>query len=245
MANETENLFTGYIKIFRSIRKHWIWEDQRKLKWWLDMLLEANHTDRKVGIGFQLIECRRGQTLLSMQNWSERWRVDVSTVRRFMELLKNDDMIVTENVQKTTRITICNYDSYNGDQPEKQFKSNSKAKSTQIGHNTNNNDKNDKETIEGGMDQIAFDKFQGWLQKHGPRVMQMKCPFTLSDFIELKAYPKEVVTEIIEAMHNYKPLLTKNVSAILTFKNWADRRKKTSGNGTIHAETGAPPLKIV
>src|SRR5437762_1325568 len=44
----SENFSSGYVKLFRSIRKHWLWQDAEKLKWWIDILLECNHEYRKV-----------------------------------------------------------------------------------------------------------------------------------------------------------------------------------------------------
>lgn len=131
MEKQKENLDRGFIKIFRSLKKHWIWQDEKKLKWWLDILIEVNHADNKVSIGFDLIDCVRGQSLRSLEGWAKEWKVDKSTVRRFFDLLKNDKMIVTENVKKTTRLTVCNYASYNGERHAKQLR-----------RNPNNNDKN-------------------------------------------------------------------------------------------------------
>ena len=50
----------GWIRLYRSIRKHWLWEDAEKLKWWIDILLHANHQDRKVLIGNELMNIERG-----------------------------------------------------------------------------------------------------------------------------------------------------------------------------------------
>jgi hypothetical protein len=102
----------GFISLFRSIRKHWIWQDSVKLKWWIDILLEVNHKPKKVLLGSRLIDCNRGQSVNSLQTWAIRWRTNVSAVRRFFALLESDNMIVTENVSKTTRITVCKYESY-------------------------------------------------------------------------------------------------------------------------------------
>lgn len=82
--------------------------------------MECNHEDRRVLIGYQLIECKRGQTINSLLTWSKRWEVDKSTVRRFLYLLQNDNMIEIENVQKTTRLTVCKYEDYNDVRHDKE-----------------------------------------------------------------------------------------------------------------------------
>ena len=102
----------GWIKINRSIMEHWIWKDPIKLKWWLDILMTVNFKDAKILIGNHVVECKRGQSLLSLQSWADRWKVDKSKVRRFFILLQNENIIETESVQKTTRLTVLNYDSY-------------------------------------------------------------------------------------------------------------------------------------
>lgn len=103
----------GWIKVSRSITDHWIWKDPIKLKWWIDMLITVNFKDNKINIGNQLIECNRGQSIMSLKQWADRWKVDKNKVRNFFVLLEKDGQILHENIYKTTRITICNYDSYN------------------------------------------------------------------------------------------------------------------------------------
>lgn len=117
----------GYIKIFRDIRVSWIWEDSRKLKWWLDMLLTVNSKPGKVNVGMNLYECGRGQAIRSLSTWAAQWGVSKSTVKEFFELLEKDGMIVRETLSMPhdsahgcrskstrliTRLTICNYESY-------------------------------------------------------------------------------------------------------------------------------------
>lgn len=102
----------GHIKIHRSVRRHWIWDDAVKYKWWSDMVMEVNWKDAKVLIGMMLIDCKRGQCIRRLQGWATRWGVSKNRVKRFFDLLKKDQMIDTENINKTTRITICNYDHY-------------------------------------------------------------------------------------------------------------------------------------
>jgi hypothetical protein len=123
----------GWIKISREIPNHWIWKDAIKLKWWLDMLITVNFKDNKTLIGNQLFECKRGQSIMSLQSWADRWVVDKNKVRNFFVLLEKDGMILHENLSKTTRITICNYDTYQSIEnvTETQPKRNQNATETQ------------------------------------------------------------------------------------------------------------------
>lgn len=111
MAAQDRN--TGFVLLHRSIREHWLWKDAIKLKWWLDIIMECNHEDRKVPLGFQIIDCKRGQSVNSMLTWAERWGINKDSAASFIKMLRKDNMITTENLKITTRITVCNYDSYN------------------------------------------------------------------------------------------------------------------------------------
>ena len=102
----------GWIKIDRKIQEHWIWKDPVKLKWWLDILMTVNYEDNKVAIGYKIFDCKRGESLMSLKSWADRWGVSKSVVNNFFNMLKNDNMVVLKSETVTIRITVCNYDSY-------------------------------------------------------------------------------------------------------------------------------------
>ena len=79
---------------------------------------------------------------------------------------------------------------------------------------------------------IHFSKFNKWIKDNAPMVAKMKYPFTLAEFERLKSeFTLEQITSMILTMHNYKPLLTKCVSANLTFRKWI--KKETNGSETV------------
>lgn len=102
----------GWIKLHRKIKDHWLWRSDNRLKWWLDIIFTVNHSDSKVLIKGQLIECKRGQSVRSLEKWARDWGVTKKSVSDFFKLLRKDLMIKTENLKITTRITVCNYDNY-------------------------------------------------------------------------------------------------------------------------------------
>lgn len=118
----------GWIKIHRQIKENWIWDDPLYLKAWLGILLTVNHEDKKVLIQGELIECKRGQSILSLAGWAKcfgkKWTMQ--RVRTFFELLKRDQMIITEGLRKTTRLTVCKYDDYQFEQQAKNKQRTSK-----------------------------------------------------------------------------------------------------------------------
>ena len=103
---------SSWIKLFRDINKHWIWQNSDYLKWWLDILLEVNHAPAKVVINNKIYDCNRGEKLYSLDTWANRWGTNKSKVRRFLQLLQNDNMIVLKSETQTTRLTVCKYDTY-------------------------------------------------------------------------------------------------------------------------------------
>lgn len=158
IVNEPEeNYKTGWVKLFRSIRKHWIWKDPIKLKWWIDILLEVNHSGQKVPIGYEIFECNRGQSIKSLKNWGEDWNVSKDKARNFLRMLEKDNMITLENLSKTTRLTVCNYDSYQDILHDNQTQSKRNPNAIQTRPHPNNNDKNKKN---GNNDKkLYFDDF--------------------------------------------------------------------------------------
>jgi hypothetical protein len=125
---------SGWIKLHRKINEHWLWSNSDYVKWWIDILLEVNYTDQSVLIGSTLHECKRGEKLYSLDTWAKRWKTNKSAVRRFLNLLQNDSMIVLKSETQTTRLTVCKYDSYQDErnEDETQMKRKRNANETQM-----------------------------------------------------------------------------------------------------------------
>ena len=131
----------GWIRLYRSIRKHWLWEDAEKLKWWIDILLQANHQDNKFLLGSELVVIERGSFHTSELKLSQRWGVSKTTIRKFLELLEEDKMIKVKKSKKGTTIKVSNYEDYQSNSEEEKT-----TKKPQKNHNVDTN-KNDKEYI--------------------------------------------------------------------------------------------------
>ena len=106
---------SGWIKLHRGIKNHWIYTEKRKFskfEAWTDILLSVNHAQAKTIIKGKLITIERGESILSLDSWGMKWGWNKSAVNRFFDLLKKDGMIVLQNETVTTRLTVCNYASY-------------------------------------------------------------------------------------------------------------------------------------
>ena len=102
----------GWIKIYRELADHWLAQHPEKLGWWVLLLLKVAHEDKKVLVGNQLVELKRGQIIASLTFLSELWQTSKSSAERFVALLEKEEMLKRCAERKLTIITICNYDSY-------------------------------------------------------------------------------------------------------------------------------------
>src|SRR5690606_41759713 len=83
---------------------------------------------------------------LALHSFPTRRSSDLT--RNFFELLKKDKMIITENLINTTRLTVCNYDIYQGDLRPSQTRTAREPNASQTQADPNNNDNNDNKVLE-------------------------------------------------------------------------------------------------
>ena len=102
----------GWIKIYRELSDHWLAQHPEKLGWWVLLLLKVAHEDKKVLVGNQMIELKRGQIIASLTYLADLWQTSKRTAERFVELLEKEQMLSRCVSRKVSVITICNYDSY-------------------------------------------------------------------------------------------------------------------------------------
>ena len=104
---------SGWIKIHRKIREHWIWTDSNYLKWWLDLIMLANHKPVNILINGRLTLIEKGMYHTSVLKLSERWHVNRKTISSFLDLLESDSMITVVKSRKNgTTLKLSNYASY-------------------------------------------------------------------------------------------------------------------------------------
>lgn len=214
----------GWISLHRKIRDHWIWKDPVKLKWWIDILMEVNHSDNMANLGNQLIECKRGQSVMSLSSWAKRWGVTKDKARNFFVLLERDNMITRENVVKSTRITVCNYNSYQDVSHASQTQAKRKL-------NTNNNDNNEN-NLNRSNDVYSFENFwDDYDKKIGNKEKLSRLWDKLSDDDKLKI--KAYIPRYKAAQPDKR--FRKNPQTFLNNKGWEDE--------TIESKPSFEPTK--
>ena len=153
----------GWIKIYRDLQDHWLAQDMEKLGRWTSLLLMAAHETKKVLVGNQLIELKRGQIIASNSFLAERWHTSERTVLRFLDLLESDSMLHRCTHRKVTIITICNYDSYQ--ERSKGKRTDDCTDGAPMAHQSvteNKNEKEDKEIYNTNSARTREDKFVSW-----------------------------------------------------------------------------------
>ncbi|HFD2043494.1 TPA: hypothetical protein ACF2DM_000300 [Clostridium perfringens] len=130
-----KNLVEGWLKIYRSIQNHWLWEDKpfSRGQAFIDLLLMANHKDNKILFNGELIEVKRGSRITSLRQLSEAWGWSTKKTKKFLELLEKDNMITVKSDNKKTLVTIENYGIYQevGNTEETQEKHQGNSEETQ------------------------------------------------------------------------------------------------------------------
>lgn len=145
----------GWIKLYRQLQECPIWYGERfsKGQAWVDLLILANHSDKKIMFNGDFITVKRGQYLTSMVKLSEKWKWNRKTVSSFLKLLENDNMISKVSDNTKTLVTIVNYGIYQSDdeglgqpidQPNGQPIGQQRVSPTDNPLDTNKNDKNVK-----------------------------------------------------------------------------------------------------
>lgn len=121
----------GWLKISRKLNEHWIWQDERKLKWWLDLLLMTKWKAAKESVEGVTIKIDRGEQLISIRALSKRWGCSRRQVENFIADLSKDKMVCLHKYEPKAShdlshdlshpknhqiniLTICNFDKYQG-----------------------------------------------------------------------------------------------------------------------------------
>ena len=104
----------GFVAINRSLLEHWIWtaESFTKGQAWVDLILLANHEEKKIMISGQLKVIKAGQMWTSYRTLAERWGWSINKVLRYTKMLKSDGMIYTDGTPNGTLLTLVNYDKF-------------------------------------------------------------------------------------------------------------------------------------
>lgn len=131
----------GWICIHRKIQDNIIWNDKpfNRGAAWIDLLMLANHEDKKIIFNGSVIEVKRGEKITSLRKLSERWGWSITKTKKFLNLLSDEKMINYKSDSKKTVYNIVNYEVY---QDNENTKSNTEIT---LKENRNNTERKQKE----------------------------------------------------------------------------------------------------
>ena len=207
---------SGWIKLYRQVRRNPLFREKRKFskfEAWVDMLLEANHCDKEVLLGNELITVSRGSFITSEQKLANRWRWSRTKIRSFLKLLSNegDPMIVKKSDSKKTTITIVNYDIYQDTETAKRQQKDNEKTAKKQRKNTTKNDKNVKNDKKNKYS-CAFEEF--W--KEYPRKIEKIGAYKNWQTRLREGYKPE---QLITAAKNYAAYCKQNGTEIRYMKH--------------------------
>ena len=102
----------GWVKVYRDITSHWVWQNPEYYRAWMYLLISANHKEKTWLHNGNLVKIKRGELVTSLDTLGSTFNWSRSKVRHFLKLLKKDTMIRTHSNTNYTHLSICNYDTY-------------------------------------------------------------------------------------------------------------------------------------
>ncbi len=117
---------SGWIRLHRSMLNHWLWEGEKftRAQAWMDLLLWARYAPGDVRVRSYPIKLQRGQQARSEVTLAKTWGWSRDRVRRFLDRLVSEGMIIQEKRHQTTIITICKYDDFQSDDTREKTSTN-------------------------------------------------------------------------------------------------------------------------
>ena len=114
----------SYIKLNRSLLESHSFANPNHLKIWIWMLLKANFKNAfvpiNIGRGFITVEVKRGQLIFGRFKAEEELNINGTMIYRVIQLFEELGQIKIEKNSHFSLITICKYDSYQGQSNESE-----------------------------------------------------------------------------------------------------------------------------
>lgn len=106
----------GTVLIDRGVFEHPVFPDEpfSAREAWLWLVCAAVKRPRRRRVGHAAINLARGQLAYSHRFMAKRWSWSVSKVQRYLSRLVTESMIESVTESGVTRVTICNYDKFQG-----------------------------------------------------------------------------------------------------------------------------------
>lgn len=98
----------GYIKLHRKIKEWALYDDEKSLKLFIHLLLSVTHKEMK----YKGVILKAGQYVASVRQLSVETNLTENEIRARLKKLKKDGAIYIKSTNKSTLITIANWELY-------------------------------------------------------------------------------------------------------------------------------------
>lgn len=210
---------SGWIRINRKLftSDMWLGEPFSRGQAWVDLINLANHKLGFIRVAGDKITIKRGQCGWSQLKLSQRWNWSRGKTRRFLNELELDEMIKQETNTRTTIITICNYNTYQGRDTTGDT-TGSTTSDTTDGHQTDTNKEGKelkKEKIRGKIQKTTLPDFITWQDWNDFREMRNKIKQPMTDNAEKRMIDR--LTKFNQQGYDVSKILNQSI-----INNWKD-----------------------
>lgn len=158
----------GWVKIHRALQNWEWWHDDKMLRVFLTILLNANHEDGR----WRGHEVKRGQWITGRKKLAEVTGISERSIRTILKRLEDSQEVTIKTTSKFSLITLIKWDSYQViEQPNDQQNAN-KRPATDQRPTTNKNEKKVKKESKTSLPEnfIISDRVKEWAVKgnHNP-----------------------------------------------------------------------------
>jgi len=175
---------SGFIYLHRKIKNSWIWKKPEYFQWFIHILFRANFKDKKILVGSELYDIKRGQFITSIEKLTcELNNCTTQKIRTFLKLLEKDNIISRKTTSKLTIITVCKYDSY-----QTQQQTNNKPI-------TNRQQTGNKPVTTENKEEIKKNKDNNVNKKEYPDFFNKKLISVYKEFLQFRKEKKKTITK--------------------------------------------------
>lgn len=138
----------GYVKLYRkTLDNPIITNDNDYFRVWIQLLLMANHSSRKVLFGNETVDLKPGELVTGREELARKCNISSSKVERILKRLKIEHQIEQQTCSKGRLISIQNWKVYQVSEQQNEQQVNNEWTTSEQQVNTNKNDNNIKNEI--------------------------------------------------------------------------------------------------
>lgn len=194
----------GWISIHRKIQDNIIWNDKpfSRGQAWIDLIMLANHEDKKIIFNGSTVEIKRGEKITSLRKLSERWGWSRGKTKKFLNLLKDENMIVFKTDHQKTMYKIVNYNVYQNEDLDKRATEkplNDQQKATEKPLNDTNNNVNNINNVNNNNNTTGVVPTQSEIDLDNPKLAELIKLYQDCGFGLISPYSAKVLSDYMNA----------------------------------------------